>query len=224
MKNGSKNVFFSIGENCLADNILNRYGIKSFSSPFSSGRSNIEYILQFERENYEGFVDKSFLKYETVGNGEVARNKKYVETKNQYNSFCTNGFEFTHHDVISDVKVRNTINKRCNRLLKLSNKNIHMLYHHRLCNETDESILIDDLEKLKEIYESRHNKVFIHMFTQVIVNDSSERKISHDVVRGIDVYKLYTLNEWTGDDDDILWARCDDDLILEMIKGIKSNL
>ncbi|MCQ2497665.1 MAG: papain-like cysteine peptidase [Lachnospiraceae bacterium] len=222
-KNGSQNVFFSIGENCLADNILNRYEIKSFSSPFSSGRSNIEYILKFEQEGYEGFVDKSFLKYEKVGNSEVARNKKYVETKNKYNSLCTNGFEFTHHDVISDVKVRNTIIRRCNRLLNISNKNIYMLYHHRLCNETDESLLVEDLKKLKHIYENRHNKVFIYMFTQVIVNDPSERTISHNVVSGINIYKLNTLDEWAGDDEDILWARCDDDLISDMIKDIKAN-
>ncbi|MCQ2587766.1 MAG: papain-like cysteine peptidase [Treponema sp.] len=39
-----------MGENCLPDNILSRNDLKSFSSPFSYCRSNIEYILAFEKD------------------------------------------------------------------------------------------------------------------------------------------------------------------------------
>ena len=38
-------LYLSFGENCLTDNILSRYNIKSYSTPYSSARSNIEYIF-----------------------------------------------------------------------------------------------------------------------------------------------------------------------------------
>ena len=44
--------YISIGENCLADDILKRFNMKSFSSPYASSRSNIEYILAFENSEF----------------------------------------------------------------------------------------------------------------------------------------------------------------------------
>lgn len=66
-----KNVIFSVGENCLADNILARNGLKSFSSPYSSGRSNIEYILAFEKEAFSDFLNQKYLKYENFGDKQL---------------------------------------------------------------------------------------------------------------------------------------------------------
>ncbi|MFJ5369320.1 DUF1796 family putative cysteine peptidase, partial [Bosea sp. CER48] len=44
--------WLSLGENCLPDNILERNGLKMFSTPFSHGRSNIEYAIQLHSEGY----------------------------------------------------------------------------------------------------------------------------------------------------------------------------
>ena len=63
----SKNVVFSIGENCLTDDLLSRNNLKSFSSPWSTGRSNIEYILAFEREQFLDLLNPKYLKYENDG-------------------------------------------------------------------------------------------------------------------------------------------------------------
>ena len=150
--------------------------------------------------------------------------KKYVAVKNHYDNLCLNGFEFTHHDVISSKKSRKTIMKRCQRMLRLKHKNVIMLYHHRLCAETDEELLISHLTDLADIYRSRNNDVSVYMFTQVIVSEENQRKVEHTVNKGVNVYKFHTLNVWSGNDENILWARCDDDLLKKMIADIREKL
>jgi hypothetical protein len=62
------------------------------------------------------------------------------------------------------------------------------------------------------------------MFSQVIVSKENQRKVEHTVNRGVNVYKFYTLNEWAGDNQDIFWARCDEDLLTKMIVDIKEEM
>lgn len=224
IKQFDRNVVFSIGENCLADDILARNQLKSFSSPYSFGRSNIEYILLFENEDFADFLNKEYLMYEKLSGGEVPRNKKYVETENKYHNSCTNGFEFTHHDVIASEKSRDTLKRRYQRLRKLKNKNIIMLYHHRVCQETDESLLISHLQDLAKLFETQKNKVNIFLFYQILISDETQRRVEHFADNNINVYKFYTLNAWAGDDENLLWARCDNDLLEEMIHGIKEKM
>lgn len=223
IKRFDKNVVFSLGENCLADDILARNGLKSFSSPYASGRSNIEYILSFEKEEFSDFLNMEYLVHESLSNRTVARNKKYVAVKNNYHDSCLHGFEFTHHDVIDCAKNRNRIKKRCQRLGGLKNKNIIMLYHHRICADTDEALLISHLKELAELYKSRKNQVHVFLFSQVLVSREDQRKVEHCVDGGISLYRFYTLNAWEGDDENILWARCDNDLLEKMIVDIKKK-
>lgn len=216
-----KDIYISIGENCLSDDILSRNNLKSFSSPFSSGRSNIEYILAFEKENYADILNPEFLLYESDGNKKVARNKKYVSVENRYNESCMNGLEFTHHDIINDENVRERIKVRINRMLGLKNKRIVMLYHHRKCDDTDMQLLIHHLSELSSIYESRNNKVRIYLYYQIIVMDQEQRHVEYYRERNVYVFKFYTLKEWAGENQDVFWARCDDDMLKTMIERIK---
>lgn len=220
----NKNVVLSFGENCLADNILERNGLKSFSSPYSFGRSNIEYILAFEKKGFEDFLEFKYLVYDDLNDRKVARNKKYTDVENYYHKSCINGFEFTHHDVIGSEENRATIKKRCQRMRRIRNKNLIMLYHHRLCKETNEKKLISHLQELKELYSLRNNSVQVYLFYQVMIEHDDERKVEHVIDNGINVYRFYTLNEWAGDKEELLWARCDDDLIKNMIKDIYRGL
>lgn len=48
MKNNIINLSF--GENCFAERMLERHEQKSFATPYSWGRSNIEYVLHLERD------------------------------------------------------------------------------------------------------------------------------------------------------------------------------
>lgn len=217
-------VFFSIGENCLADNILARNKLKSFSTPYSSGRSNIEYVLSFEKDNFSDLLNAQYLQQQFVDGKNVVRNNKYLATTNRYNPICVNGLEFTHHDVINDKASIKRIKKRCKRQLSLHNKKITMLYHHRYCENTDEQLMMEHLQQLKNIYVNRGNKVRIFVFSQVLVSSKNERKVvmeksSND--KDIYFYKFYTLHLWEGKDENVFWARCDDDLLLAMIKDIK---
>ena len=217
------NVMFSIGENCLADDILARNKLKSFSSPYASGRSNIEYVLAFEKEQFADFVNPEYLNYEYFGNRKVVRNKKYTDVVNAYDPSVTNGFEFTHHDVF-DEETRKTMERRCQRLLDLKHKNVIMLYHHRLCDDTDTERLLSDISELTEIYRKRGNRVKAFVFTQVLVPDEKDRKAEVKKIRNIRFYRFYTLKTWSGDDPDLLWAKCDNDLLATIVKDIRKSL
>ena len=218
-----KDIYISIGENCLPDDILARNHLKSFSTPFSSGRSNIEYILDFENEEYADFLNMDYLHYESVGNGKVVRNTKYLTVQNRYKAVCMNGFEFTHHDVIGNNEIRETMGRRVKRMLNLKNKNITMLYHHRKCDETDINLLLRHLLMLSSVYEKRSNKVRIILFYQEIIPDYASRRVECSQYKNIDIFKYYTQNEWAGEEQNLLWARCDNDLLETMIKAIKAN-
>lgn len=216
------NIYVSFGENCLTDNILERYNLKSFSSPYSSSRSNIEYIVQIENEEFSNLLSPQYLYHDISWGAKVSRNQKYNCT-NSYETSCMRDFEFTHHDVIENLTLRDTMQRRCQRMLSLSCDNLFIFYHHRICPNTDFHKLISDLLKLKHIYQKRCKNVTVIMFTQNIVLSNAERKVEHQLINGINVYTFYTLNRWGGNDTNIFYARCDDDLISVMINDVKTK-
>lgn len=219
-----RNVVFSIGENCLTDDLLSRNNLKSFSSPYSTGRSNIEYILAFEREEFRDLLNPQYLRYENDGEVKVVRNIKYVSVQNKYNLSVANGVEFTHHDVLGNDRVRSVIMNRCNRLKTLKNKHVVMVYHHRRCDQTDLNALTKNLSELAEIYKERGNSVHIFLFTQILVSDQADRRVEKSTINGISVFLFYTGKEWMGGDKEIFFARCDDDLLKEMIEAIRDSM
>lgn len=221
LKSFSKKKYVSFGENCLTDDILSRYKLKSFSSPFAAGRSNVEYLLQIHHDNFKDFVNPEFLEYSFVGKTRVVRLTKYNSLDNKYDDSCMKGFEFTHHDVISDKQKRANIERRVNRLKSLKNCSLYILYHHRYCPTTDMDLLVKNLGDIKDIYCNQCKKVYLICFTQCLVASKEERRVEKQFINGIYVYYFYTLNVWQGDNQDIFWARCDDDLIRKMIDDIK---
>ena len=219
------NVFISFGENCVADDILRRYRLKSFTTPYSHGRTNIEYILQGEKDRFASFLDTSKMDYAICDNKQVVRLNVYTDYSNKYESTCINGVEFTHHDVKGNEEIRNTFKRRVERLLKSYSRNLFLFYYHRYCPDTNEELLLEHLRELKEIYQSRNKgNVNVIMFTQEIVGKKEERHLEYRTVEvmgtEIHVFKFHTLNIWQGSNDEIFWGRCDDDLIHEMIKII----
>jgi hypothetical protein len=219
----SKKVYVSYGENCLTDNILQRHLVKSFTTPFSHGRSNIEYILHLEKDDYKDFVNLEHLKYEELGGKNVARLKTYRHIRNDYNEQHKNGFEFTHHDVIKHEKMRLKMTKRVQLLRDLKGKKkFVMVYHHRLNPTTDSDLLLQDLKELKLLYSTPKVHSEVVCFTQSIVNDKKDRKVVHTTRDGVHCFVFHTENEWAGNDNHIFWANCDDDLIAEMIRFIKT--
>ena len=59
-------LFVSIGENCLADDILQRHGQKAFSTPYSFARSNIDYAIKLEETEYNTLLLPDNLYYRSI--------------------------------------------------------------------------------------------------------------------------------------------------------------
>lgn len=216
-------IYVSFGENCLTDNILERYNLKLITTPFSHGRTNIEYIIQLEQDNYKDFLNPAFLQYEDLSGKKVPRLKKYNHIQNRYNELHENGFEFTHHDVIASPVIRQKMQKRVDTLQNLKGrKSFMILYHHRVDPQTNQERLLNDLNQLKEIYSSRNYRSEVICFTQRIINEADQRKVDYEIKNGIHYFVFHTLAEWAGGNDDLFWARTDEDLIKEMITKIKS--
>lgn len=216
----AENICISFGENCLTDDILKRYNIKSYSTPYSPCRSNIEYILQIEEDSFRDFLNPEYIKFEKLDNKLVLRLAKYDHIENTYYDLCMNGFEFTHHDVVNNQNHYEAFKRRYLKLLNKKDENVYIFYHHRYCEKTDIKMLIEHLSKLKNIYKNRCRKIEIIMFTQNIVNEMSERKVTYMYKNGVHVYTLCTLNVWGGVDQNIFWGRCDEDLIGKMMTDI----
>lgn len=215
--------YLSIGENCLTDNILDRHKIKSFSNPYSHGRSNLDYAIQLEKEHYANLLNPEFLYYEYVEQTKVVRNKLYATSHNIFNELHKNGFEFTHHDVLNNEKERKSYERKIARMNSFDkSQKLKFFYHYRSNDDLAIDVLIGKAEEFLSYYKRREIKCEFIFFTQEIVSKSTERQLLkiHDS-ENIKGYILKTLEYWAGDDEDFLWARKDDDLLTEMIKEIK---
>lgn len=216
-------LWLSLGENCLSDSILQRSYLKSYSSIYGSARSNIDYSMKMQRENYKGLLDKDNTVYEILNGSNVLRSSLYNESDDIFNGLHSNGFEFTHHDWVKNKNLIKTFERRISRTQEnIGNKNFVFLYHHRYTEKSDVKLLVNKLNEFKRFFEVNDKKCYVILFYQNIVSDSSERKISmKNEGDGVIEFIFHTQNIWGGDDEDIFWARNDDDLIKKMIKKSK---
>ena len=218
-----KTHYLSIGENCLTDNILDRHKIKSFSTPYSHGRSNLDYAIALEKENYVNFLNSEYLYYDYVGDTKVVRNKYYSKSYSIYNELHKNGFEFTHHDVLNNDLQRKSYERKIARMLSFEkNQDLKFIYHYRNNDDLNIKALIPKAEEFLSYYQKREIKCEFIFFIQEIVQDKSQRSLEkiHDS-NNIKGFLLNTLELWAGDDEDVLWAKNDDDLLSKMIQQIK---
>lgn len=209
-------LWLSLGENCLSDNILHRHGKKSFSTPYSHGRSNLDYAISLEKMNYSGLLDKENLKYDHVGKSSVVRSTLFNKSDDIFSYLHINGFEFTHHDILSSDKERESLQRKIQRLNKYrNNKRIVFLYHHRICNNSNLDSLFQKGLEFLEFY--KKNSCLI-IFSQKIVQSKDERKLHYKRIQdNIHFFQFDTMQLWEGDEEDILWAKIDDDLVKQMI-------
>lgn len=216
-------LYISLGENCLTDNILQRFGIKSFSTPYSHGRTNIDYAIHLEKEKYSNLLNPNFLYYDYIGDKKVVRNTYYSKSDNIYNNIHLKGFEFTHHDVISNEKHKKSYERKIERITSLHNNYIiKFFYHYRKCNNQCIENLIDKLKTFLSFYQNRGIDCQVIFFTQEIVLLEEERSLIkihyEDSIKG---YIFRTLQIWDGEDQEIFLAKKDDDLISIMISETK---
>lgn len=219
----SDTYYLSIGENCLTDNILDRFKLKSFSTPYSHGRSNLDYAIALEKDAYKHLLNPKYLHYDTVGETKVVRNNFYSKSDSIYNELHKNGFEFTHHDVFNNDGQRKSYQRKIARMLSFDkSKKLKFLYHYRNNEDLDVNRLLEKAGEFLKLYQKKGINCEFIFFSQEIVKDNSQRcaiKI-HDS-QNIKGFMLKTLELWVGNDEDVLWARKDDDLLSRMIVEIR---
>ena len=216
-------IYLSFGENCLTDNILSRYGLKSFTTPFSHCRSNIEYILDLERNKYENFVSGEFLEYGDLNGKPVPRLKTDLILKNTYHHLHENGIEFPSQDVIKNQKYWQKVVERAIKLKAFLGKRKYiLLYHHRVCEGNNLELLLMHLSELKGYYSTKEYECQVVLFKQIIIPKESKKKLIYQNIKDIHIFDFHSHYTWTGRDQRKYWAFIDDSLISEMLKAVKT--
>lgn len=219
--------WISLGENCLPDDILRRHNRKSFSSVFSSGRSNIEYIIQMEKDNYRNLLKKEYLQHFPDGQHSVVRSTFYKNCADQYSERHMLGFEFTHHDPLRIKEDNRAFQRRISRQLQYrGNKNFVFLYHHRITENSDLALLRAHLNEFLTFYNTPGRDCKMVLFYQHIIAENETKRIDftpHDT--GLLEFTCHTHEIWGGDDLETFWAKKDDGLFAEMFDTVdKYNL
>lgn len=211
----------SIGENCLPDDILKRHKKKSFSTPFSSGRSNIDYVNQLEDASYKGLLDPKTLAYEDAWGKRVVRSRTIRNCDDIFDLSCSRGFEFTHHDPIGNAADTASYERKISRLHTLRKKeNFVFLYFHRKNPKSDISSIIAKLRKFQEHYASESAEIIVALFYQEIASLDNRGVITTTHPNKLLEFTFNTTHKWEGSDPATFWARNDDDLISKMIEDI----
>jgi len=95
------------------------------------------------------------------------------------------------------------------------------LYHHRINENSDFTLLFEKLLEYSKFYTTKKHFCKIIVFTQNIVNDYKDRRMTYDIINdSVHFFNLSTLKNWDGDGDDF-WAKNDEDLIEKLIHQMK---
>lgn len=220
-------LWLSLGENCLPNEILNRFYLRSYSTPFSSGRSNIDYLLALEQKKYEGLLDPENLYHIETDSIKVVKSKIYNQCSPIFAKSVSEGFEFTHHDVLDNKKHRKAIKRRIDRMLSIrGERNICFLYYHRPSLTSNLEELTAKLNQFAQIYSNEKAESFVVLFTQKkLTSVVSQKRLEFlGQNKRVLTFLFHTHHLWEGNDQDIFWARIDDDLIALMFKEVFNKI
>lgn len=198
MENNIVNI--SLGENCLMDTLLSKYGIKQESYTFGSVRTNIEYDLEIIKDNFEDLLKSDLLVKKTVnGTQKVVKNKKYSKVQNDiYCSSVIDSFEFIHHNVLDNNKAIESYNRKIERTkIALESNDIIFWYHYRYSTNNNLEILIKQFEDFIKYLSKKNNKkkYQICIFTQIVSDDIH---FINEQYNNINIVKCYEKNIWGG--------------------------
>ena len=220
--NGSATLHLSLGEHCLSDSILERHGLKTFNTPYSGTRSNIDYAITLEREGYSRLLDRDALEHGWDGPTKVVRNIK-MQCEPLYSELHSQGFEFTHHNVIDNEADRESFRRKIARLDLLRERgHLCFLYHYRVNTNSDLSSIVAKATTFSNFYSRGERGCRVVVFTQTIVDHPDEREVVEVAASDtVSAYVLKTLDVWSGNDQDVFWACKDDDLLERMFQQAK---
>src|SRR5690606_35399390 len=109
-------LWLSLGENCLPDGVLKRHDLKAFSTPYSHGRTNVDYAIALEKSGYSGLIDASNLIVGNAWGQKVVRSRVYNRSDDIFEPSVSKGFEFTHHDILKNKTALESYIRKINRI------------------------------------------------------------------------------------------------------------
>jgi lipopolysaccharide biosynthesis glycosyltransferase len=216
-------VFISLGENGLADNIFKRHNLKSFSTPYSDSRSNMDYAIYLESTSYKDLLDTEKMKYDSVGKVKIIRSTSITKADNIYSESPAKGFGI-YRDIISSTKDKEALKTAIQTMSELKNINekIVFFYHYRVNNNFNLKSIFQKADEFLKFH-SKKNKPFMIIFSQKIISNKFDRKIIYKkITPNIHFFEFHTKQAWSGDNPDLFLAKIDDDLIKEMIENVKN--
>lgn len=214
-------LWLSLGENCLADRVLQRHKLKSFTTPFSHGRSNIDYILELENNSYHDLLNKSYLFKTVLTDGtSVVKSTKYVECDDIFEQTVATGFEFTHHDIIDNQHDVRSFTRRIERLKRIQKEShICFLYHYRYSEKMNIDAVIEKLNTFARAYTSDKYTCLIALLVQEKIELTGERALKILPQQGAVIPFIFrTQFTWGGK---FVFPDHDDDLFEEMFSYLK---
>jgi hypothetical protein len=217
-------LWLSLGESCLPDALLKRHGKKSFSTPYSHGRSNVDFALKLESDGYDVLLYFSRLEVGDAFGDRVIRSKCITWSSPIFDASLRIGFDFTHHNVIANNDHRESISRKIERLKTLRGKeDVVFFYHHQYCSLSNIELLRDKLLDFMHYYPGIGVRVFVAFFYQDVTGCQNSRRVDiSSNSNGLIECVFYTKNCWEGRDPNLFWALVDDDLVGEMIAKVGS--
>ncbi len=216
-------LWLSLGENCLADWVLQRHRLKSFATPFSHGRSNIDYILALEANAYRGVLDKAHLFKTVLADGmRVVKSNTYTFCDDIFAPGVSSMLEFTHHDVLDNPDHAFALQKRIQRLGDIKGKqDVCFFYHYRYSPKMDVPRIVEKLNKFAELYTSEQAVCLIALLFQKKIEGAERRELRILEPNGAVLpFEFRTQHIWGGN---LVFPEQDDDLFVPMLSHLKDK-
>ena len=194
-------LFLSLGENCATDNIIARHNLKSYTTAYSWGYTNIDYALQLETVNIDYFLKPNFLYRQDLFNEKGTFSKLIIDCQNIFS--WTNGFAFFHIDPLTNPEDTEKIKRRIMRLRDFrenGERDFIFFYNHRFHNNMNLFELIKKLKLFSELYTSLKHKCLIVCLAQEIVSQEYNREVSYFLDGNVYMFVFKTHNIWIGAD------------------------
>ena len=205
--------WLACGENCMPIDVLRRHKKNAPSTPYSTGRSDVEQLSYFEESMYSDFLNKDYLIKVNA-----FTDRCYLNIKKRSNGTCQPGrhyyLEFTHHDPTHSTD-REKLKRRIDRMLQSREREEEQIlfYHHR---STTGFKRADKLLKKHfiEILSRYKGSAKAYCYSQKLVRTSNERGLSIRSCHNdrILFFTLKTLHPWGGSNLDNFFGRNDEDL------------
>jgi hypothetical protein len=178
-----------------------------------------------ERDNYKNLLKESNLQHFPDGEHSVVRSTYYKNCIGKYSPRHMLGFEFSHHDPLRIKEDNRAFRRRISRQLKYRGvKDFVFLYHHRITEHSNLSLLRSFLNELLALYNIKGCKCKVVLFYQNIIDKSTETfidSVSNDT--GLLEFVCHTHEIWGGDDLEVFWAKKDDSLFEEMFRIVDNK-